>query len=559
MFYAIRKSCMKLLMPSLALYKPKKSLEIKSKSQRSSVGCVNTYRLITDFYSYDAIARPTTRNINERSDTFAYNTKSELTTAQLGSDNYAYGYDNIGNRKTAQELAEEITYDANSTNEYTAIGDFTPEFDLDGNQTKLQTATGIWTVVYNAENRPISFTSEDGNTIVEARYDHMGRRAWKKITVNGATTLYEAYIYRGYLQIACEGLKGGQGAQRFITWDPTQPEATRPLAIEQMGTWYTYGLDLSKNVTELYTNTGSLATKYDYSPFGAVTQTGEVSSPVQWSSEYHDQELALVYYNYRHYNPQDGRWINRDPIGIEGGLNLYGFVGNRGNNSDELGLTLNMGNPENRPMQAIFANLGVLAYTGDPNIGGAAYPTIEGEDEFETKTINKQCCVRVKKAKKLVVNVVTYLPSDWYNPILVERGQDTSGDIYHSFNTSGYNAMIGHENRRRQVYLLANTYFLQPAELEGTQVTKCDWVCDTSTEKAKLRLISFLDDLRDEAIDKYTQYINREQDKIGIESQKPAGFVTYNADKSRHLTQSGYRYLHTVSHPKNIIWRSNCR
>ncbi|MDO4411429.1 MAG: RHS repeat-associated core domain-containing protein, partial [Akkermansia sp.] len=39
-------------------------------------------------------------------------------------------------------------------------------------------------------------------------------------------------------------------------------------------------------------------------------------------------ELALVYYNYRHYNPTDGRWINRDPIAEQGGWNLYGFVGN---------------------------------------------------------------------------------------------------------------------------------------------------------------------------------------------------------------------------------------
>ena len=34
----------------------------------------------------------------------------------------------------------------------------------------------------------------------------------------------------------------------------------------------------------------------------------------------HDEELALVYYNYRYYNPKDGRWINRDPIAEEGGV-----------------------------------------------------------------------------------------------------------------------------------------------------------------------------------------------------------------------------------------------
>ena len=38
----------------------------------------------------------------------------------------------------------------------------------------------------------------------------------------------------------------------------------------------------------------------------------------------------MVYYLYRFYSPQLGRWINRDPIEEAGGINLYGFVGNNG-------------------------------------------------------------------------------------------------------------------------------------------------------------------------------------------------------------------------------------
>ena len=40
-----------------------------------------------------------------------------------------------------------------------------------------------------------------------------------------------------------------------------------------------------------------------------------------------------------HYDPNIGRWINRDPIGEQGGMNLYGFIGNDGVKSvDRLGL-----------------------------------------------------------------------------------------------------------------------------------------------------------------------------------------------------------------------------
>ncbi|MCI5894943.1 MAG: RHS repeat-associated core domain-containing protein, partial [Akkermansia muciniphila] len=61
--------------------------------------------------------------------------------------------------------------------------------------------------------------------------------------------------------------------------------------------------------------------------------------PVQWSGEMHDEESSLVYYNYRYYNPKDGRWINRDPIAEEGGWNLYAFLGNSPQDKfDALGL-----------------------------------------------------------------------------------------------------------------------------------------------------------------------------------------------------------------------------
>jgi integrase/recombinase XerD len=38
----------------------------------------------------------------------------------------------------------------------------------------------------------------------------------------------------------------------------------------------------------------------------------------------------VAYYGYRYYDPKTGRWPSRDPIGEEGGFNLYGFVGNDG-------------------------------------------------------------------------------------------------------------------------------------------------------------------------------------------------------------------------------------
>ena len=157
----------------------------------------------------------------------------------------------------------------------------------------MKTSTGIWSVVYNAENRPVSFTNAESNTVVECAYDSMGRRAYKKVMVDGAVTLHLRYIYRGYLQIASLNLtRSNHPALWFITWDPTQPIATRPLSIRINGTWYTYGWDLTKNICELYSTGDSIASSYTYTPFGKVTSSGNVTQPIQWSSEVFDVELS---------------------------------------------------------------------------------------------------------------------------------------------------------------------------------------------------------------------------------------------------------------------------
>ena len=285
-------------------------------------------------YTYDTLGRPVTRSTSKDgstvNDTFGYNSRSELNTAMVNNEAYAYDYDNIGNRETAQEAAESATsYESNQLNQYTAIGDFEPSYDDAGNQTKVKTSTGIWSVVYNAENRPTSFTNADSGTIVECSYDYMGRRATKKVTVNGSVTLHQRFLYRGYLQIACCDLaRSNHPSLWLITWDPSQPVATRPLAIQKDGTWYTYGWDLTKNICEVYGQYGYIRTNYSYSPFGEVMANGDVAQPIQWSSEYNDAELALVYYNYRYYNYTSGNWLNRD-MSVNDEYNLYLYVRNR--------------------------------------------------------------------------------------------------------------------------------------------------------------------------------------------------------------------------------------
>lgn len=87
------------------------------------------------------------------------------------------------------------------------------------------------------------------------------------------------------------------GSSIVKTYDSFNRLATETNAIRKDGTWYAYGWDLTKNVTEVFDPAGYIRTTYTYTPYGEATATGDVTQPFTWSSEYADEELGLIYYN----------------------------------------------------------------------------------------------------------------------------------------------------------------------------------------------------------------------------------------------------------------------
>jgi RHS repeat-associated protein len=76
---------------------------------------------------------------------------------------------------------------------------------------------------------------------------------------------------------------------------------------------------------------GSLSAQYEYGPFGElISATGPMATanPLRFSTKYQDNDTGLIYYGRRYYSPSQGRFLNRDPIGEKGGLNIYANVGN---------------------------------------------------------------------------------------------------------------------------------------------------------------------------------------------------------------------------------------
>ena len=73
---------------------------------------------------------------------------------------------------------------------------------------------------------------------------------------------------------------------------------------------------------------GSTVWQADWEPFGSVAiGQGKLTSNLRFPGQYFDEETGLHYNYYRHYDPETGRYIESDPIGLLGGLNTFAYVG----------------------------------------------------------------------------------------------------------------------------------------------------------------------------------------------------------------------------------------
>ncbi len=150
------------------------------------------------------------------------------------------------------------------------------------------------------------------------------------------------------------------------------------------GNWSThnfYHADGNGNITYLVNSSQGLAASYRYDPFGnTISSSGTLASAnvYRFSSKELHVNSGLYYYGYRFYDPNTQRWLNRDPIGERGGVNLYRFCFNAGiNYSDPHGLQYQQP-PINLPdgTVIIYTPTGASGGGGDPGNWPVASPVL---------------------------------------------------------------------------------------------------------------------------------------------------------------------------------------
>lgn len=107
------------------------------------------------------------------------------------------------------------------------------------------------------------------------------------------------------------------------------PGIDEPLALERNNNYYYYHADGLGSITAISDSARTVVQRYSYSVFGQPRPTTGFRNSYQFTGREWDKETGLYYYRLRYYDPMEGLFISKDPIGFAGGdVNLYRYVQN---------------------------------------------------------------------------------------------------------------------------------------------------------------------------------------------------------------------------------------
>jgi RHS repeat-associated protein len=273
--------------------------------------------VISEFdYTYDALGRQVTMNAPSGPWAYGYDADNEITNVTLPGGAAAYTYDAGGNRLTGSG----ISYNVNNLDQYTSAGANAYQYDADGNLI----SGGGWTYTYDDENRLVGMVSSADSWSYQ--YNGIGNRI--SATHNGTVTQY-LNDPSGFGNVEAEFT----GAGALVSHYTYGLDLTS--AVPASGSAAYYHFDAAGNTAQMTDASGNVVNSYTYLPFGEkLASTAGVSNPFTYVGEYGvmDEGSGLYFMRNCWYSPALGRFIQQDPIGLDGGSNLYAYTGNGPNN-----------------------------------------------------------------------------------------------------------------------------------------------------------------------------------------------------------------------------------
>ncbi|MEU2338731.1 RHS repeat-associated core domain-containing protein [Streptomyces sp. NPDC013172] len=322
----------------------------------------------------------------------------------------AYAYDTAGNQTTAAWPQTHAGSDAAGHREYVgsrlvAAGQMRYVHDGSGRlverrRTRLSRKPDIWRYAWDAQDRLTEVTNPEG-TVWRYAYDPLGRRIAKQRLSPGGKVLDETVFswHEGILVEQSTALADAAVA-RSQTWEFDEsgieplaqierhvnlPDAARTTDMPQEEIdrrFYAIVTDIVGSPTALLDEHGDVVWRRTATLWGTTTWNADASAytPLRFPGQYHDAETGHHYNLHRHYDPDTGRYLSPDPLGLTAAPNPQTYVHNPLTWLDPYGLS---------PYQPIRVRAGQQVKKGTP------FEMSPPEREFVEKLLEKRTNLRV--------------------------------------------------------------------------------------------------------------------------------------------------------------------
>ena len=284
-------------------------------------------------YERDALRRITVRSIESagqpsRRIEYGYDALdrlvSETETAGTSVVSRADVYDLAGNRLSATVGGVTTAYAYDNANRLQTFGAASYTHDAAGCVTGISGVAGRAdrTLVWNSQYQLVS-VSAGGNVLESYTYDAFGRRA---TTTTAAGTV--RHVYDGSQCIADLDEQGN--VLSSYVWGPGIDNLR---AIRAGGATYYALTDHQNTVHGFVDASGIIVARYAYDAWGnvlseTVTASALAGNRYRFQGREYSALTGLYNFRARWYDPMTGRWLSKDPLGLNGGINLYEFCKN---------------------------------------------------------------------------------------------------------------------------------------------------------------------------------------------------------------------------------------
>ncbi|HUS12636.1 MAG TPA: Ig-like domain-containing protein, partial [Pyrinomonadaceae bacterium] len=272
-------------------------------------------------YQYN-VAGNLSQNVDQSgTHVYGYDPMERLSSATYtGTPNETYTYDAVGNRTNSHKSA---SYSYQPNNRLVATTAASYLYDNNGNLiSKAQ--NGATQFAWDFESRLTQVVTPSSGS-VSYKYDALGRRIQRTASSGTATN----FTYDGQDAVKDSNSDGtsveylnGPGIDNKIRQKGPSAATTYYFAQDQLGT------------TTALTNTkGQLVERMAYDGYG--NSAGSTRTRYSFTGRERDSLTGLLHYRARSYDPQLGRFISEDPIGLTGGINQFAYVANNPQNAKD--------------------------------------------------------------------------------------------------------------------------------------------------------------------------------------------------------------------------------